>query len=113
MELIPVTGRDTAPVMRACIDLPFVIRGAPYATLVQVRNGEIARVGTEDIPPERYRAFRRPGERDPAAFAGMRLKSAVGAKTGAVIGGPRGIDRYPGKCFPFLLRRVPVAGIEP
>ena len=68
---------DTAAVMWTGIDLPVIIRDATHPPLVYICYCEVSSIGTKNIPPERNRPFIGPGQRNPAALAGMLLKPLV------------------------------------
>ena len=94
MQLAPAIGRKLPPLCGQASICHSSSVARRHAALIQVRNGEIARVGTENIPPEGDRAFLRPGERDSATFACMFAEICGSGQNSRRYRRLRGINRY-------------------
>ena len=93
MQRAATVNGQAAAMMRARIDLPFVVGRPPHCTIIQMGEREITRVDVIEIAPENNGADIGPGHRGAAALAGMHRQAAVGAKTRAVVSGLSGVDR--------------------
>ncbi len=103
MELARPICRHASPVVGACINPPIVIGGPPYPAFIQIRHGEIARVGAENIAPYRYGALFGPRQRSPATFTGMLLEFPVWTKMAPLSNDCAVYSDTPENCSPFSL----------